>query len=160
MAKQAPLPPLKIAWHAALIGGIVLGLGMLGAHYLAEWLAGTFPNSYLKIRLGLLLFITWLSVSAVVRSIHRTRKSIAFGILLLGALLTALIGTVLFHIGLAILFKTSVFSDWSVFATAGVVGLLTGLLTAINLKVSNRLLGNLLEIAVVAAVVALFFLTL
>ena len=160
MSKKAPLRPIQVAWQAALIGGILLGLGMVGVQYFAEWLANAFPNSYLKIRIALLLFLTWLVVSSVVRSIHRTRTSVPFGLLLLGAILTAVIGTLLFQIALAILFKVAIFSDWSIFAAAGVVGLLTGLLTAINLKVKNRMLGNLLEIAVVGVLIALFFLTL
>ena len=159
-SRAARLRPMQVTWQAALIGGILLGLGMVGVQYFSEWLAPSFPRLYLKIRLGLLLFVTWLVTSAVVRSIHRTKRSAGFGVLLVGAILTAVLGTLLFQLGLALLFKVTLFSDWSILAAAGVVGLLTGLLTAINLKVNNRALGNLLEIAVVGALVVLFFLTL
>ena len=157
MARSDKSNPALVV-QTAVIGGVLLGVLLLGVQWLTDnVLADGFPALYPKLRIGLSLLAIWLVVGAIVRSIHRTRPTVPFHWLLLGGVLTAPLGTLVYQLGLLITKPGLAAFDLSLLLAAAAVGGLAALLSSINLKVRNRLLGNVIEGAVIVLLAVLFY---
>lgn len=148
---------LRASAIAAVVLGIILALSFL---FLPNVLGSSkFGRA---VQVGLELFIIWLIITSVIRSIHGIREEIASWKLLAAGFLTALIGPVVRELVLRIVaqFNASVQSaDLSLRGMlffAG-LGLLAALIALIRLRIKNRALGNMMELALVALVAFLVF---
>jgi hypothetical protein len=148
---------LRASAIAAVALGIVLALSFL-------FLPGVLGSSKFgrAVQVGLELFFIWVIITSVIRSIHHLREDIPSWKLLTAGFLTALIGPVVRELILRIAaqFNESVQSaDLSLRGMlffAG-LGLLAAAIALIRLRIKNRALGNMMELALIALVAFLFF---
>jgi lipid-A-disaccharide synthase-like uncharacterized protein len=150
-----------IFWQTVLFSALALGCGLLLSVWGGNRLVEQFPQFGSGLRTALLLFVLWLVVSSGVRSLHSLHKKFSFGHLVGGGSLIGLIGSLAcFSMARVVAFfregttLAKVYDVQNLLFFAG-VGLVVALLAAINLRTSNRVLGNVLEILVVAAAIFL-----
>lgn len=148
---------LRASAIAAVALGIVLALSFL-------FLPGVLGSSNFgrAVQVGLELFFIWVIITSVIRSIHRLREDIASWKLLIAGFLTALVGPVVRELILRVAaqFKESIQSaDMNLRGMlffAG-LGLLAATIALIRLRIKNRALGNMMELALIVLVAFLFF---
>ncbi|HFA49463.1 MAG TPA: hypothetical protein ENJ95_10660 [Bacteroidetes bacterium] len=147
-----------------LITSILLAGIFVVLYFLEDNIAKLFGGLSNKIVVGLMLFALWVSAGSAVRTIDRINRSTPFWKLLLAGVGTAALGAALFNAFLLIFPKVSKSQDTFEIAGAGGgmilvmagIGFIASVLAMINAKVNNRLLGNLLEMAVIAACIGGF----
>lgn len=147
--------------RAAGIAGILLGL-LLALSYLFMPNVLGYSKFAKAAQIAIELLVIWVVITSTIRSIYSLRRGIPGFKLLAGGALTAVIGPLVRELVLRIVAR---FSDemalaefnWNgLFFFAG-LGLLAALIALIRLRVRNRALGNMLEVALIAAVALLFF---
>ncbi len=148
---------LRASAMAAVLlgGGLVLFYmflpGLLGASKLAK-----------SAQVGIELLYIWLVITSTIRSIHHIRAKIAGWKLLLAGCLIAVAGPIVRELLLRIIAQFSENITIEKYNFRGMVffaglGLLAASIATIRLRIKNRALGNMMELALVALVAFLFF---
>lgn len=141
-----------ILLSAVLLAGIFIGL-----FFLEGKLTQLFGKQVDNVQTGIMLFALWLIVSSGIRSIDRLRRNIAAWKLILAGFLITFIG-VIFYTAFLILYpqiaKTGDLGEVAD-ATKGLIiffssiSLFLAIITVINLRIRNRLFGNILEVLLI-----------
>lgn len=155
--------PATLVLKAGRITTGLLVIGMVLTVLLGNYLLNFYPKMAGGIRAGLLLFLVWLFVMSTVRSLNRLDSDVPGSWLILAGLLVGgggALGAFLLlqvYTWLKAIDLDQAFSIGNVLFF-GALGLVIALISTINLRVENRLLGNLLEFLVFGAIAAgLFF---
>lgn len=151
----------SVMQRTGIIGIVVLLAFFIGIFFLSNKLTDLLPRWHLAVLTGLRLFAIWLVVTSIVRSIARLRNNINGGkLLLVGTLMTG--ATLVFYwiflfayreIALQKVNALNSFS-WERIGFFTGIGLLISVFTLINLRIQNRLLGNILEILIIGGIIA------
>ncbi len=155
---------ISLLFRAVLFGITLTAIGLVSAQIVGYFLQNAIPGVVGKIVIGLSLFVLWLVHGGVLRSLYRSDADIGFFWLWLSGIATILGGTAAAWLLRNILLKATnlSFPEMTEGSTAQSVYFVTGLafalalITAINLKVKIRFLGNFLEF--ILLVVAVFWL--
>lgn len=151
--------------RTVLICGLLLAV-VFGLLYFAEdrlkGFAGNFAD---ELQLGLTLFALWLFVSTGVRTLHGRHERVPFHHLVLAGTLVSVVAGLVYMLFLFLYGSIErspdgpdvMLSSAHLVLYALVVGLVVSLLTSINVKVVSRMLGNLLELAVILILGGLLF---
>lgn len=147
--------------RASAIAAILLGIVLALSYLFMPKLLGTTKFARAA-QVGLELFAIWLVITSTIRSIHHLREAIPSYKLLLAGCMTAVAGPIVRELVLRVI---AIFSEQITFEKYNFTGLLffagLGLLAAsiatIRLRIKNRALGNMLELALIALIAFLFF---
>ena len=141
----------------------LLVIGFVLSVLFGNYLLNFYPEIAGGIRSGLLLFLLWLFVMATVRSLNRLDQDISGSWLILSGLIVGGLGALgaFLLIQMYTWIKAIDLDQPFPFGNVlffGLLGLVVSLISTINLRVQNRMLGNILEVLVFGAIgTALFF---
>ena len=151
--------------RTVLICGILLAT-VFGLLYFMENSITRYADSFAdEVQLGLMLFAMWLFVSTGLRTIHRRHERVPFHHLVFAGVLISIVAGLVYLLFLFVYGNIDRSSNGNeVMLTSAhivlyglVVGLVISLLTAINLKVVSRMLGNVIELAVILILGGILF---
>lgn len=156
----------KVNHNQVLFKTIFIAVVLLGSFLFA--LDGIFHNWIGEInrfgrgvKIGLSLLIFWLVVTASLRSINRLAEGISGFKLLIGGVAIAVLGTLFNQLILQLLtwFKEpwAPEPNYRTFLFYGAGGLIASVISLINLRVKDKTMGNVLELAFIVVVALLFF---
>ena len=163
---MATTPTLrKTVGTVAITCAILLALCFVGLYLIEDRIANFNARFADEIQLGLMLFALWLLVSTGIRTVHGKQPEVPFHTLLLVGMLVAIGGALLYLGFLSVSGAVAksgngnevLTASGKIMGFAAGVAFLISLLISINLKVVSKLLGNVLEIAVVVLLGALLF---
>lgn len=150
----------RVFFYTSLIAAITLGLLLTGAAYVSQFF---FPDTNWGkgLKLGLELLLFWVMVTSAVRTVNKSTKEISGLRLLYTGILTGLMGALFQFLFLNILawFKVSWVEvpNYKTFAFYAALGFVAAVISLIHLRVKNRMLGNVMEIAFIAIVAVIAF---
>jgi len=113
------------------------------------------------VKTGVSLLIFWLVITSTLRAMNKLRQDMDWFKLILGGVGIAALGIVLYLLALQVLHGLKV--GWAEKPRYALVGFysagafIVSLLSLINLRVKSKMIGNVLEFLVIAAVAFLFF---
>ncbi len=113
------------------------------------------------VKTGVSLLIFWLVITSTLRAMNKLRKDMDWFKLILGGVGIAALGIVLYLLVLQLLNGLKV--GWAEKPRYALVGFysvgafIVSLLSLINLRVKSKMIGNVLEFLVIAAVAFLFY---
>lgn len=113
------------------------------------------------VKTGVSLLIFWLVITSTLRAMNKLREDMDWFKLILGGVGIAALGIVLYLLALQVLNGLKV--GWAEKPRYALVGFysagafIVSLLSLINLRVKSKMIGNVLEFLVIAAVAFLFF---
>ena len=145
------------AVRTVIISSLLLAGAFIALFFLENKLTGLLGKYADEATIGLMLLILWLVVSSGIRSINSLSKGIAAWKLLLAGVLTAGVSAILYSAFLVVfprVSKSPAFAEVAG-ASGGMILLLTGLafvislIAIINVRVKNKMLGNLLEFLII-----------
>ncbi len=147
--------------RASAIGAVLMGLLLAALHLLFPKLLGTSQLSK-AFQTGLQLLLIWLVITSTIRSIHHIRPHIPSWKLLLAGCLTAVAGPIVQELVLRIARQLFTLPPLTEYNSKGLwffggLGLLAAAIATIRLRIKNRALGNMMELALIALVAFLFF---
>ena len=153
----------SLLFRAVLFGITLTAAGLTSALTVGYFLQGAVPLVVGKIVIALALFVIWLVNGSVMRSLYRSDADIGFFWLVISGSATILGGTAAAWLLRNILLKATplTFPDLIEASSAQGAYFLTGLavslaiITAINLKVKYRFIGNFLELVLLIVTVFL-----
>lgn len=151
-----------VLWRATGIAGVALALFLTVASWLWPKIFPQESSFSRAVLAGLSLFLIWLVVTGVVRTIHKIRPKIELWRLYLGGVVTALSGVILKEViwsGVQYLkggSESVAFSFTSLLFFMG-VALVASTVALIHLRIRNRRLGQVLEVGLIALIMFLFF---
>lgn len=159
MAKQNESAVLV---QSLLIGAFIFALLTLGATFVDNFIAATFPKLEGQVRGGLSLFLLWLVITSTTRSIHRLSPRAESWKLLVAGVGVAIAGTLMGAALHWIIGRFSAqFAPLPVSGRAllfyGALGLVVAVISLINLRVRNKMLGDLLELMIIIGLAFAFF---
>lgn len=145
-----------------VIGSIAFGLLMVLATWLDERIGLTFPKFSGQLYKGFVLLFLWSVVGVALRLANRANRFIDAWRLILVGVFIAIVGAAA---GVGFNRLAAVFQEtWEVPGLSGQelvffggVGLTASVLALINVKIKSRILGNLLELSVIAALIYLLY---
>lgn len=148
----------SIVQRTTIIGIILLLSLFIGIFFLSDWLVAAFPQLNQAIATGLRLLAIWLVITSILRSINSLRPHLGGGILILSG--TVLGGASLLFYWIFLHLYRSIADlemvipfSWERLAFFTGISLLITLFTLINLRIKNRLIGNILEVLIIAVVI-------
>lgn len=113
------------------------------------------------VKTGVSLLVFWLVITSTLRAMNKLRKDMDWFKLILGGVGIAALGIILYLLALQLL--TALKVSWAEKPRYALVGFysagafIVSLLSLINLRVKSKMIGNVLEFLVIAAVAFLFF---
>lgn len=151
----------SVLLRAIAISGVLLGVVLaLSFVYMPQLLgASKFAKAA---QIGIELFFIWVVITSTIRSIHAIRTKIPNYKLLIGGFLTAILAPLVRALVLKIIGSFNEQVQVAAFPLDGIkffagLGLLATAIALIRLRVRNRAIGNMLELALIALVAFLFF---
>ncbi len=159
--------PISDVEHSVLIRSVGIASFVLAGIFIAllffqDNLAKIFGNYADEATIGLMLVGLWLVVSSTIRTVVSHAKGLQTWKLILGGLLTGLIGSVLTTAFLLVFPKVAKSQNMAEVtgATGGLimatslVAFIISLFVVVNIRVKSRALGNLLEFLIIGATIA------
>lgn len=113
------------------------------------------------VKTGVSLLVFWLVITSTLRAMNKLRKDMDWFKLILGGVGIAALGITLYLLILQLL--TALEVSWAEKPRYALVGFysagafIVSLLSLINLRIKSKMIGNVLEFLVIAAVAFLFF---
>ncbi len=150
-----------VTLRAAAIGGTILGILLaLSYIFIPDFLG--YSKFAKAVQIGLELLLMWVVITSTIRSIHNLRARTPGWKLLIGGCLTAIFGALIRELALRIVANFNDELNIEPFQWRGLLffaglGLLAAMIALIRLRVRNRALGNMLEVALIGLVAFLFF---
>lgn len=160
MTQAEQLSEVLLVLRSSRFSVAFLVIGSVLSVLFGNYLLNFYPEWAGALRTGLLLFLLWLVVTSTVRSLNKLDRDISGGWLLLSGVMVGGLGALTTFILLQIYTWLRAIDLDHPFLMGNVlffaaVGFVLALITTINLRVKNRLLGNLLEIAIFVALGAI-----
>ncbi len=152
----------SILTRSVIIAFVLLTALFIGLLFLQNKLTGLFGRYADEATIGLMLLALWLVVSSTIRSLHHLAKGLENWKLLLGGTLIGLVASVLTSAYL-VLFPTVAKSQNTAEVTGATGGLILvvssiafifSLISVVNVRVTNRALGNILEVLIIGGAIA------
>lgn len=113
------------------------------------------------VKTGVSLLVFWLVITSTLRAMNKLREDMDWFKLILGGVGIAALGIILYLLALQLL--TALEVSWAEKPRYALVGFysagafIVSLLSLINLRVKSKMIGNVLEFLVIAAIAFLFF---
>lgn len=150
----------SVMQRTSIFGIIILLALFIGIFFLTTWLMNLLPKWNIAVLTGLRLFATWLVVTSIVRSISSLREKINGLKLLLAGTVTTGVALVFYWVFLFAYREITLqkVNDYNSFSWERIgfftgIGLLISIFTLINLRIKNRLLGNILEVLIIGGII-------
>lgn len=151
----------RALWRTVLLSGIVLGGIQLVLYLVLGKLFAQHPGWLNPARTGLGLLAFWMVITATVRTFERVREGVAAMWLILIGVASAALGIFFFLVALRIWNNLgdhgAALPGYNIIGFYAGGGLVASLISLINLRVNHERYGNVLEILVIGAAVAVFF---
>lgn len=149
----------SVVARAVILASLLLGGLFIAVMFFENGFSKIFGQYADEAVIGVMLLVLWLIVSSTARSIDRLAKGVAAWKLLLGGILIALVGSVLMSAFMIVFPEVAKSENMHevVGATGGMILLnsalafLISLIVLINLRVQNKMLGNVLEFLIIGA---------
>ena len=147
--------------RTVIISSIILAGLFVLLFFLEDNLGKIFGNWADEAVIGGMLLVLWLVVSSTVRSLHKLKSHAETWKILICGLLVGALGSGLFNLFLIVFPRVSKSENIAEVANASgimiavisAIALFASLLTIVNLRIRSKLLGNILELLIIAAVI-------
>lgn len=160
---KAPISDVEnsILTRSIIFGSVVLTGIFIGLLFFQDNLAGLLGGYADEATIGLMLLGLWLVVSSTVRSVHNLAKGIQTWKLLIGGIVVGLVSSILttaFLVMFPVVAKSQNMEEvtgatGAMILFISAIAFVISLISAINLRVKSRQLGNLLEVLIIGAVI-------
>ncbi len=151
----------SVLFKSAALGSIILAVLLTGANVAINRLFQTESSLIGGVQIAVNLLIFWLVVTSILRSMHKLRSSIPGQYLIFGGVMVAFAGILLHVLLIQLLHWISpgwgLEPGYQTILFYGVLGIIVSIISLINLKVKNKMMGNVLEVLFIALVVFLFY---
>jgi hypothetical protein len=154
----------SVVTRTVIISSVILTGIFIILFFLEDNLAGIFGKYAGEVVTGLMLLALWIVVSSAVRSVNNLVKNIPGWKMLLTGVATAAVSAVLYTAFLLVFPRVSKSSNalevagisGGMILLLGVLGFIISLIALVNVRVKNRMLGNVLEFLIIGGAIALF----